>query len=287
VHVDDLYGPGRSLTTNSQRFRSKVDFTRKVPEGKIRILCSGDSFTLGYGVDDDRTWCSQLTELDGRLETVNMGQGGYGVDQAYLCYRRNRDLLESQIHIFAFISADFRRMKTGTFVGYGKPLLGIEGDSLVVENAPVPRPAFLIRGLNQLQSIRFLRSLFGREADTEGGYGDEMTGQITTRIFDELRRMSAEKGIDLLLLYLPTKRDGTGIGTGNWLDFTREYAEKNNVRMIDLVGEFQSLPGPELNRMFRGAHYSEKGNRFVAEKLLEKLVALGVVPKGSENHSRR
>jgi hypothetical protein len=76
VHIPDMYGPGIYLRTNSEGFRNNHDFDTAVPNGKYRIVCSGDSFTLGYGVDNDHTWCHRLTALDPRLETVNMGQGG-------------------------------------------------------------------------------------------------------------------------------------------------------------------------------------------------------------------
>ncbi|MBZ0270081.1 hypothetical protein K8I85_18165, partial [bacterium] len=84
VRIDDLYGPGRSLTTNAQGFRAPCEYAERIPDGTIRLLCSGDSFTLGWGVDDADTWPAQLERLDERVETINLGQGGYGIDQAYL-----------------------------------------------------------------------------------------------------------------------------------------------------------------------------------------------------------
>jgi len=64
----DLYGPGASLHTNAQRFRGTRDVPRAAPAGRVRIVCSGDSFALGYGVGDDATWCQQLSALDPRIE---------------------------------------------------------------------------------------------------------------------------------------------------------------------------------------------------------------------------
>lgn len=78
VSLPDLYGPGASLHTNAQRFRGARDVTRVAPPGRVRAICSGDSFALGYGVDDDARGWHQLETLEPRLETVNMGQGGYG-----------------------------------------------------------------------------------------------------------------------------------------------------------------------------------------------------------------
>jgi len=81
-----------------------------VPPGYLRVIGSGDSFTLGHGVANGQTWCARLEEIDPRFENVNMGQGGYGADQAYLSYRRDRRRLDRDTHIFAFISDDLHRL---------------------------------------------------------------------------------------------------------------------------------------------------------------------------------
>src|SRR5207237_1214574 len=101
VSVPDLYGSGVFLKTNSQGFRGDHEIAAEEPKDRVRVICSGDSFTLGYGVDDDHAWCAQLMAMDSRLETVNMGQGGYGVDQAYLWYVRDGRALEHTVQIFA------------------------------------------------------------------------------------------------------------------------------------------------------------------------------------------
>ena len=64
VSIDDMYGPNVFLKTNSQRFRNQNDFSINVPKGRIRVICSGDSFTLGYGVGNDHTL---FTLIDGKV----------------------------------------------------------------------------------------------------------------------------------------------------------------------------------------------------------------------------
>jgi hypothetical protein len=142
--IPNMYGPGIYLTTNSQGFRGDRDFGEAVPLGKHRIICSGDSVTFGYGVDDDHTWCQLLTAMDSRLETVNMAQGGYGVDQAYLWYKRDGGRLRHDILILAPIKDDFLRMQFNSFRGYGKPLLVLKDGALQVSNVPVPRRAYYV-----------------------------------------------------------------------------------------------------------------------------------------------
>jgi hypothetical protein len=137
VYIRDMYGPQVYLRTNAQRFRNNHDISTRVVDGKARVVCSGASFTLGYGVDNAHTWCELLSVLNPRLETVNMGQGGYGVDQTYLWYKCDAAKLEHQVQLLAFITDDFYRVLSDSFFGYGKPVLAIENDRLVVKNVPV------------------------------------------------------------------------------------------------------------------------------------------------------
>jgi len=76
TRIENLYGAGRHMTINSQGFRGQYDYPIQVPAGKVRIVCSGDSFTMGYGVGDEQAWVHRLTVEDPRLETINIGMGG-------------------------------------------------------------------------------------------------------------------------------------------------------------------------------------------------------------------
>ena len=66
-HGRDLYGSSLHLHTNAQRFRATEPTAEHVPPGRVRVVCTGDSFTLGYGVADEDTWCAQLEQCDATL----------------------------------------------------------------------------------------------------------------------------------------------------------------------------------------------------------------------------
>ena len=203
VSVKDMYGRGVYLTTNSQRYRNSHDLSPRVPDGKVRIVCSGDSFTLGYGVDDDHTWCQLLTLMDEHLETVNLGQGGYGIDQAYLWYKRNEPKLEHNIQIFAFITDDFLRTGRDSYFGYGKPYLRIRANELYQDNRPVPKRSYYapwftgaVRELKRLNTVQ----LFGKLADRLVLLNDDSTKnsvahteEVISKIFAELQKMNRTK----------------------------------------------------------------------------------------------
>jgi hypothetical protein len=114
LYAADVYGPGKYVKTNSLGYRNQRDFDRRVPPGNVRVLCSGDSMTFGLGVANDDAWCQALEARDPRLQTVNMGQSGYGIDQMFLWYRRDIDRLDADVHILAAIDNDFVRMLSDT-----------------------------------------------------------------------------------------------------------------------------------------------------------------------------
>ena len=52
-----------TVSFNSQRFRGRRDYQLEPPLGGIRIATLGDSFTLGYGANDDETYPAQLERI--------------------------------------------------------------------------------------------------------------------------------------------------------------------------------------------------------------------------------
>lgn len=286
VDLPDFYGPGVGLRTNSQRFRSAHEFTRAVPAGKTRVVCSGDSFTFGYGVANDEAWCARLTTLDPRLETVNMGLGGYGVDQAYLWYRRDGTRLDHQLQLLGVLTDDFNRMRSDRFMGYGKPLLAVRGDSLVVTNLPVPRTSWLERrralhgeAIARLGVVRLSRRLLGLDDEPEPGraaLANERLRPVVSHILADLRRLNDAKRSRLVVLYLPGAWDyRSDRATDAWRGFMRAEAERQGITFIDLVEELRSVPPSDVDGLFApNLHFSAAGNAWAAETLHRRLTPL-------------
>jgi hypothetical protein len=295
VYLPNLYGPGKFLRTNSQRFRNAADFSKSVPTGKARIVCSGDSFTLGYGVDNDHTWPQLLASQAPNVETVNMGQGGYGADQAYLWYKRDGAVLDHDIQILALISPDVYRMQHSSFNGYGKPVLAVENDRVVATNVPVPRTMEvwsprLVRAQNALSNLsitrllrRVLRLDIAAPAVTPSKERNQETAWILSHMLDDLRQTNQARGSVLVLAYLPTREElAGGIGT-SWRTFLADYARQHGVVYLDFLDDFRRLPPGELDKLFiaQGAvdfpgaagHYTEAGNAFIADLIYRRLLA--------------
>jgi len=292
-YVRDLYGPGAYLRTNARGFRNDAEVSASVPPGRIRVICSGDSFTLGYGVANDRTWCQDLAAIDRRLETVNMGQGGYGLDQAYLWYARDGVALNHDVHIFAFIGSDLRRMASDTFEGYPKPTLGLEAGRLVTKNVPVPRVGASGRFVQRLMVFRDLQSvvltqriLFRRPLQS-GGAIDPSIFRIANRVFDRLAELNREKDSELIVTFLPTEGEYRQ-GMPDYVAGLKKDVEGKGIAWIDLVDDFRKVSPEQARRLFiteadvpqfktASGHYTVEGNAFAARLLYERMARIPAI----------
>jgi len=290
VTIENLYGEGLHLRTNSQGFRANQDYDVSPPPGNLRIICSGDSFTLGYGVDNDHTWCQLLAGSDERFETVNLGQGGYGIDQAYLWYKRDGTRLQHDVHLFSFITADFWRMRNRTFHGYDKPFLEVRDGELVVDNVPVPRTAFYapwlarnIQLVNRLRTVQLLRSLLPSDSDSELP-SEAKTRQVLAKVIEELAHLNRSKESLLVVVLLPTQADYASNGSRGLRRFLSQELNRQQIPFFDLIRDLRELPLGEVEDLFiqegsgaheaAGGHYSVRGNEYIARVLHDRLVAI-------------
>ncbi len=290
----DCFAPGVYLRTNSRGFRGNQETADPIPPGKVRLICSGDSFTLGDGVDNDHTWCQRLASMNNSLETVNMGESGYGLDQMYLGYRRDGMSFGDDIHVLAVIGDDFRRMDCSDMVGcQNKPVLRLRNESLVVTNVPVPREPRLARwwrwngrSLRELRTVQLSEAGLSRITPRKPPTGPTTAlCQTISKVIDELRSLNSEKNRVFVLAYLPTQEDyyGTDPSFAFWRAFLRQETARTGLPLIDLTEDFQKLSPQEVRRLFiqpnpsrptfGAGHYSDEGNEFVARELYSDLLS--------------
>ena len=242
-----LYGKEVGVRTNGQGFRDDSETESQVAGAKQRLICSGDSFTFGQGVANEDTWCQLLETFDSRLDTVNLGQPGYGVDQMYLLYMRDGLALEHSIHILAFIGADLDRMGRLQQHLYGKPALSLVDGNLQPENMPVPgfswwlsrKVALLDPNFFEL-SRRITGSLFSPSGD--GRTLVERVGPVARAVFDSVQSIDQENGIVTLFVYLPG--EGDIASDTAWRTWTAETMAELKANYIDMTDDLRKLPAP-------------------------------------------
>ncbi len=305
IEVRDVWGPGIHFRTNARGFRGNAETAPRSPDGRVRILCSGDSFTEGAGVGNDYTWCALLESMNPRFESINLGQGGYGFDQAYLRFKRDGRPLEHAVHILAFITDDFRRMGLRQSWFWGKPTLALRNGVLTTENVPVPRVVprfpglrFVLDATQELRGFQLLgklRAKLGGET-LDWTVRDSALAEVVSAVVADLGAMSRADGTSLVLVYLPTLEDYLHDSADRWRQRLRTAAGGDtDVLYLDLIPELRRLPPDSAAAMFipraggtavRGAdgngegHYTIRGNRWVADHLFQYLadLAAGEVP---------
>lgn len=289
VSLQNAWGPGNNLHISPEGFRGSGPET-PVSGGRQRVLCVGDSFTFGEGVDDDDVWCNLLA--NDSLHTLNLGQPGYGVDQAFLRYRRDGAGLPHDVVVFAFIGGDLTRMGRSSHHGYAKPVLAVEGDSLVVRGVPVPRVIprlnrFVIDVSEHLRTVelagRLLRRLTGpavSHADRE----HRRVAPLATRVLVAVHDLANVAGATPVFVYLPIRAEM--VRDGLWRSWVRTTMDSLGYPLVDLTDSLRGFPATLAADLFipegapAGGHYSRRGNAWVADVLRPWVRGAEIGPDG-------
>jgi hypothetical protein len=281
------FGPGLSLTHNADGMRIHRPVTPALAPGEKRAICSGDSFTYGSGVADSQTFCAYLEQQLPGVRTLNMAQQGFGIDQAYLWYKRDAGKYPHQVHLFAFIWNDFERMALRSFWGYKKPILTLKDSQLVIGNVPVPKWTGSTRWSQASMSMPQLRTLqlVERQVDmSEGAQLERIDAQVldvAEAVFRDLDRVNHARGSQLVLVYLPTVSD---LDKGPY-DKRRaklaKFSKESGIPLIDLATDIRTVDKDSVDWLFitpreltvrgSGGHYTSRGHRWVAAQLAAHL----------------
>jgi lysophospholipase L1-like esterase len=284
--LQDFYGTGRSITINQNGVRGLVDYAPEEPDGRFRLICLGDSFTLGYGVDDHDTFPQQLEDgSQNSLQVVNMGQGGYSVGQSYIWLDRLRLQLNPDAVVCVFIVEDFRRVAvTRTANGYSTPRFVKRDKQLVIENVPVPpklqQGSLLLRPGEVTATLRRRSSLvdaIGKIVPQPPAISNAEVLQVGTLILTGIQKLCHRQGCPMTLVLTPTlpelldseqasRYQGVAVALS-------EFAEEKQIPFLDLRPEFAAQRDDAealfLDEAFH--HYSPNGNQLVADSLQQWL----------------
>lgn len=107
--VGDLFDAYVSF--NQQRFRGTAETKMEAAPGVLRIATLGDSFTMGWGAENDQSYPARmqvlLQEKLGRpVEVLNAGVGGTGTGEQALYYRRWVARFHPEIVVLAVNASD-------------------------------------------------------------------------------------------------------------------------------------------------------------------------------------
>lgn len=215
----------------------------------VRIAIFGDSFTHGEDVPFEFSWGSiletRLNQNGVKAEVLNLGGQGYGMDQAFLRWRKNGRPLKPHVVIFGFQNSNIKRnmniirmfYSPGTGVIFSKPrFIVAPGNTLRLLNSPTVKPEEILKIYSnfdhwQLRPYEFffqeddyqwspwytsrlaafiISGLTNRFSSRRKDYDffaeSSKSRQLTERLIEEFEREVLEAQSRFIVLHLPTKR---------------------------------------------------------------------------------
>ena len=95
---------------NQQGMRSDTDYSYEKTEGMKRIVSLGDSFTIGYEVDEDRCFSrlieTELRKQGHRVEVLNAGVSGFSSAEECLYFEKELVKYDPDLVIISFYHND-------------------------------------------------------------------------------------------------------------------------------------------------------------------------------------
>jgi len=134
------YGELNDIITvrhNSMGFRSDTDYS--IIEGKRGVALFGDSFTYGFGNDQDETVSSYMQEILGEeYEVMNFGLPGWHLGQEYLLYKYHvAPKLKPEFAVFFVYPHDLTDMMSLEEIPMKPFYVATEAGALALQNFPV------------------------------------------------------------------------------------------------------------------------------------------------------
>ena len=279
--------------------------------GRVRIALFGGSFTQG---NFHHGWWRKLeTELRAGgvdAEVLNFGVAGYGMDQAFLHWRRDGVPYRPDIVVFGFCAANcydngnlVRMLQNGeTGIPFTKPRFLLEDGKLRLINSPTPPPEALPALYAQLAAWpliahdRFyhaddyrmkpwhysrllslieakLAILRARSVETEFYRADGEASLLAERIVDEFAAEVKAAGSRFYVLHLPSTPDIERFNeTGEFAYAGLYYAIRREHKVIATEqAMLAEAHGRPLREIFRFGHYTEPLDVVIARLLAEEL----------------
>jgi len=265
-----------------------------VNEGRSTVVLIGDSYTFGEEVTYEESWGYQLSRLlSEEAQVVNLGVPGYGVDQAYLRYKKDAGRWKPKVTIFGLFAHDLSRTLTVyTFLAhphwglpFSKPRFILSNGRLQRLNEPTLRPEAIFShpSISELQFLeldrgyeestwqqsfyhasylfRLFVSWYPSWSASIPAFLDEELVSINSSILKAFVRDTEREGTIPVVVFFP------GRGELEKMSSNAEMVLYDaGIEYVDTTPCLQEVDPDD--RFMPGGHYSPAGNAAVAKCLL-------------------
>lgn len=296
----------------SSEFNHRVSINRKGLRGKEysysrqpgvrRILCLGDSFTWGFGVEQSKGFTGALeNELLKDVEVINAGIVGYGTTQEWLWFREEGLKYRPDLVILDFCANDFEDDAPPALTAgerYPRPWCVIKDGALVLKNSPVssgflaakgnPPPPMLDSQFYVYRLLRFSWHTFlkglseGKLSSNTESLNALASKKVAEALFKEIGRLAKENGATFLVVIIPTaqevrpsERDAPAAFPNLRTAYhdALEVCRSNGLDYLDLGPSLAQAEDRGQHLYYdRDGHWNEVGHRIAAEAISKKVL---------------
>lgn len=269
-------------------------------EGVYRIVVLGDSFTWGFGVEQEQIFTEVIEKSQDNLKVINMGVSGYSTDQEYLFLKEEGLKYNPQLILLMFFENDiYENTLAINYFIYPKPKFSIVNGQLVLTNRPLPQVSplrkvhyflrthlitydSLVRVLeyNPAKPIKFSRELASGIMLWLSGKEKENPFELTWAILSEIRALSEASGAQLVVVKIATHDQALEFDKTE-PDELAEYCRTQNIPFLDLAAPFQDYLGSHSEQSLQlpnDRHWNENAHKLAAETINSYLRAEGLMP---------
>lgn len=268
--------PAFFLTTNAMGLRSDVEIQLQVPPNTKRILCLGDSYTFGYGVEAHESYPQYLERFLNqrpnnryRYQVINAGfASGFSTDGEYLYLREIGIRFSPDVVIVGFCIIN-------DLVDISKNIWELDKDGRlekIFNRTDRVIPVFLRRTAisSVLRAYLKPKEIFSKDRQPI----DTSAIDRSQLALAEIEKLGKKKGFKLLVLIIPPPElVGDKGRRGFAWDETRKelirFCKRNEISYLDL------LDGLVLDHFLSGnsgkIHFNREGNQWLAERICDHL----------------
>ena len=295
--VSNLAGFDTSVSINSAGLRGP-EIGPKTPD-TFRILVTGDSYTFGWGVEQDETFVARLADVLGssypHLEVMNAGVPGFGVQDEVDWLQEHGSALAPDLMILAIFAGndltDATEARRNEKISFEVPTAGpAKGFWLwLYRNSHLVRLADMagfrkLLGLPDAWLIEYLRDVFRCYTDEPAPLAEEGK-KASRKALEELKALSAERGVPVAAMIIPAPwqvdseswkmtvaflgMESEGLDPEAPIRFFRTSLEEIGIPVLDLAPTFRTklqADGVPLYFSFDG-HWNVDGHLVASEAL--------------------
>src|SRR5258706_6944842 len=246
---------------NSEGLRDHERTVEK-PPGVRRVICLGDSTTLGWGIRPQEAYPKVLEDRLGsggeEAEVFTVALGGWSPRQERIAYERIARRYQPDLVLLGICLNDIPELQNN-----------------------LTRPPALVAALHRRSAlVRRLVRAHGREiADVEDLFSKKDSPKVREafdRLFAEVRRLREEvraDGADLALLVFPFRLQvAPGAPPPTAQQTIADFCKVERINCLDLLPALREA-GPEA--FIDYDHFSGTGARLVAERILSAGLSVG------------